>query len=240
MAISSFRSELQLRLAAEFGDAAVAETITTAVDDDCIDRLAGLVADGDIAATPLLSYEPGRIADDEVDSLWILAFGYRLADPSNEAALAGTIPPMSALMPGPTNEALAHAAAAFVDRRPVPIVAQWEAARVLTELGVANVISVEPDIDDTGAITYLSTAGVVSKGLALAAATGVNVGRAGILGHADHAVRCLRTAASVGLHGGVPDGVALPVGYDAESGQPWTRSRERYLPIDLLARSYSA
>lgn len=240
MANSSFRSALQQRLTVEFGDARVASEIASSIDDDSIERLAALLADGDPSTSPLLSYQPHRIPGDEVDSLWILAFGYRLADPSTEAELAGTIPPMSALIPGPINEALAHEAADFVARRPVPIVAQWEAARVLADLGVANVISVEPDIDDAGVITYLSTAGVVSKGLTLAAAVGVEIGQAGLLAHADHAVRCLTTAAAAGLDAAVPKGVNLPAEYDAESGQPWTRSRVSYLPADLLARSYSA
>jgi hypothetical protein len=235
----SFRAALQQRLAIELGDGPIAREIASRVDDDSIERLATLLADGDPSTSPLLSYQPYRIAGDEVDSLWILAFGYRLADPSTEAELAGTIPPMSALIPGPINEALAHEAADFVARRPVPIVAQWEAARVLADLGVANVISVEPDIDDAGTITYLSTAGVVSKGLTLAAAAGVAVGRAGLLAHADHGVRGLSTAAAAGLDAAVPEGVTLPVMYDAKSGQPWTRSRVSYLSADLLARSYS-
>lgn len=145
---------------------------------------------------------------------------------------------MSALEPGPVNEALAGAAASFVARHPVPIVAQWEVARVLRDLGVANVVSVEPDQASDGTVVYLSTAGVIEKGLRLAAEASIEVGVAGVVGHADHAGRCVRTAVAAGLDAAVPAGVHLPSAYDSESGQPWTRTRGDYIPADLMARAF--
>lgn len=213
-------------------DAAAA--VVVALADDVVDGLGDRAGD-DFEGTPLLSFSPPRIPDDAVDSLWVLAFGYRFAAGAEPAA-DGAIPPMSALRPGPVNEALAREAAAFASRRPLPIVAQWEVARVLTELGVDEVISVEPDHDDDGSVVYLSTMGVIEKGLRLLAESGREPGRAGVLGHADHAWRCVATARSAGLDAAVPEGVELPPDYDPESGQPWTRSREAYLPLDLIGR----
>jgi len=230
------REALGRRLTQEFDDADVAVEIVTAVDDSVV---AGLVerSDPDLATSPLLSYRPPAVPDAEVDSLWILAFGYRFAEGGADAGADGAIPPMSALEPGPVNEALAREAAAFVDRHPVPIVAQWEVARVLAELGVGEVISVEPDYDDDGSVIYLSTMGVLEKGLRLLDEAGLTAGRAGVLGHADHAGRCLMAARGAGLSAAVPEGVDLPADYDPESGQPWTRSRTNFVPVDLMVRS---
>jgi hypothetical protein len=144
---------------------------------------------------------------------------------------------LDAIEPGPTNEELARIAAMFVAAHPVPVIAQAQVAALLTERGVAEVISVGPDVAADGRLTYLSTAGAVAKGLALAQAAGVDVGTAGVLGHADHATRCVLTARVGGLaNAAVPEGVKLPTDYDIQSGQPWTRSRVAYIPIDLAGR----
>jgi len=122
----------------------------------------------------------------------------------------------------------------------VPVIAQWEVAQRLEELGVERVISVEPDTAADGSVTYLSTAGVAEKGLRLAADAGVDPGHAGVLCHADHAVRCLMTARAAGMTADVPEGVELPSDYDPESGQAWTRSREAWIPVDLGGRTLLA
>lgn len=237
------RVALQRRLEREFDDHALAATVANDVAHDIVERLGQRIAD-DFESAPLLSYRPPVVAADQIDSLWILAFGYRFAEGADATPLdmngSAPIPPMSDLVPGPVNEALAQAAAAFVVETPVPIVAQWEAARVLQTLGVPNVISVEPDEADDGSVDYLSTFGVLEKGLRLAAEAGVSVGRAGVLGHNDHVNRCLMAAREVGLTAAVPEGVVLPSSFDAESGQAWTRSRTAYLMVDLLARSYAS
>ena len=230
------RSALQQRLADELGDADAAATIVAAVDQDTVDRLVRR-SGGDLARTDLVSYRPVRVDDDRIDSLWVLAFGYRIA--AGQEAADVSIPPMRALEPGPINEALADAVRSFVARHPVPIVAQWEVARVLDDLGVADVISVEPDRASDGSVVYLSTAGVIEKGLRLATVAGIEVGVAGVVGHADYAQRCVRTAAAAGLDAAVPAGIRLPSTYDPESGQPWTRSRADYIPVDLMARAFT-
>jgi len=232
---SVLREELITRLMTELGDEILATEIVGLIDDRVVGALGDL---GDIATTPALSYRAPVLDDEAVDTLWILAFGYRLASSAGTEALADAgIPPMHDLLPGPTNEELARVAADFVARMPVPIIAQWEVARVLETLGVPRVISVEPDQADDGSVNYLSTAGVLAKGGRLAAEAGIVIGKAGVLGQADHASRCVITAKAEGLDAAIPAGVRLPSGYDPESGQPWTRSRAVYLSVDLMART---
>ena len=233
---SATRAELERRLIEELGDAELAAVAARRPDDELIDQLRARVGDA-IGSTPVLSYHPPTVADDDVDTLWVLAFGYRLS-PTAATHGPGEIPPMSDLVPGPINEALAREAADFVAHTPVPIVAQWEVAEVLDSMGVTNVISVEPDVAADGTVVYLSTADVLRKGLALAAAQGIDAGQAGVLGHRDHVSRCLLTAADVGMTGAVPASVRLPKVYDAESGQPWTRSRADFVPLDVFARMF--
>ncbi len=232
------RSQLSRRLAAELDDEALAEGVVAGLDDDLVDRLVA-AANGDIATGELLSYSPPTVAADQVDSLWVFSYGYRFSPEAQRSGVAGSdgVPPMEALVPGPTNAELARVAAEFVADHPVPIVAQWEVARELEALGVTGVISVEPDITDEETVSYLSTAGVAEKGLRLAAEVGITPGHAGVLCQADHAVRCVLTARRAGLTADVPEGVELPSGYDPESGQAWTRSREAWIPVDLLGRS---
>lgn len=217
-------AELERRLADELGDAEVAASTIDRLDEDTVERL--LTAADDIATSPLLCYRPALRAAEEVESLWILAFG-------NRRTADGT-----GLSPGPVNAALAEVAATFVADHPVPIIAQWETAEVLEALGVAGVISVEPDTAADGSAVYLSTAGVFEKGRRLADEEGIRPGRLGVIAHADHAGRCLLTAAAAALDAAVPTGIALPSGYDSASDQPWTRSRGAFIPVDLMARAH--
>ena len=118
------REALGRRLTQEFDDADVAVEIVTAVDDSVV---AGLVerSDPDLATSPLLSYRPPAVPDAEVDSLWVLAFGYRFAEGGADAGADGAIPPMSALEPGPVNGALPRAAARFVRWVRSPKIWSW-------------------------------------------------------------------------------------------------------------------
>lgn len=226
--------DIRRRLARELGDEELAAGVASSIDETLLQRL----ADVDIATTPLLTYRPPTAPDDRIDSLWILAFGHRVVATADDVDHDGGIPPMSDLEPGPVNERLARLAADFVSRRPVPIIAQWEVADELGALGVTDVISVTPDRAADGSVVYLSTAGVLDKGRRLVEAAGVEAGRAGLLAHADHAGRCLLTAAAAGLDAVVPDSVDLPTAYDPASGQPWTRRRADFIPVDLMARAY--
>gem|GEM_PF-687951 len=232
------RAALEARLADELGAEDLAAAVSASVGDDVLARL-NAIAGAALLTHPVLSFTPETMPDDDVESLWVFAFGYRFA-PGVAPPPDGGVPPMEALIPGPVNEALARAAADFVAEHPVPVVAQQEVAQLLEELGVDDVVSVGPDVAADGSVTYLSTAGVVDKGLRLAAEAGVEPGVAGLVCFADHAVRCQMTTVAAGLNGAVPAGVSLPRDYDPESGQPWTRDRVTYVATDLLARSLMA
>jgi hypothetical protein len=122
----------------------------------------------------------------------------------------------------------------------VPVYAQWEVADLLTEPGTSHpvnaVIAIRPEVDAEGTIHYLSTDDVAARAVAAAAAAGTELGSVGVLAHRDHAVRCVDTARRAGMTAAVPAGVELPVAYDPESGQPWTRDRGTYVLTDLKAR----
>lgn len=215
-----FRQALTERLMDELGDEATALAVVAGLDDQVLDQIEQAV-DGD-AASPDLAFVPSRVPDD-VDSLVVFAFGNRIADDG-------------ALLPGPTNEALAEITASFVSEHAVPVFAQWEVAALLVERGVPGVVSIDPDVGDDGAPVYLSTAGIAAKAVALAEAAGMELGHVGVIAHADHAVQCIMNARRVGMTADVPEGVPLPAAYDAESGQPWTRDRPTYVSTDLLGR----
>lgn len=230
------RSRLRHRLTDELGDAKLADDVVGALDDGAVAAFVDL-AGGDVETSPRLSYRPPTVAADDIDTLWVFTFGYRFAPGVDPATYESAVPPQDAIVPGPTNEELARIAAEYVAPHPVPVIAQAQVADLLTKLGVADVISVGPDVAADGTLTYRSTAGAVAKGVSLARAAGVDIGTAGILGHADHATRCVLTARAGGLaSAAVPEGVTLPTVYDIHSGQPWTRSRAAYIPTDLAGR----
>lgn len=216
-------TRLRHRLARELGDAALAEHAIARLGDDSVERL--FTAAGDVETSPLLTYRPEPHAAETIGSLWILAFGNRRD---------GAAEPLT---PGPINAALADAATAFLAARRVPVIAQWEVADVLAARGVDGVISIGPDTGDDGTTIYLSTAGVFEKGRRLATEAGIEPGSVGVVAHADHAGRCLLTAAAAGLDAVVPAGIVLPADYDSQSDQPWTRARDAFIPVDLMART---
>ncbi len=123
------RSQLARRLAAELGDEALASSTVAGLGDDVVDRL-DVLADGDIAESPALSYAPTTVTADDVDTLWVFSYGYRLTPAAEAAGVTsdGAVPPIEALEPGPTNADLARIAAEFVAEHPVPVIAQWEVA----------------------------------------------------------------------------------------------------------------
>lgn len=231
------RSQLTARLSTELDDPDGARSVVAAMDDAAV-AAAEALADGDIAGSPWLSYRPSTVPVDEIDSLWVFSYGFRFADPAADpVGLGARVPGPDELVPGPTNEALARAAADVVVDHPVPVVAQWEVARELQKLGVADVISVEPDTAPDGSVVYLSTAGVADKGLRQLTAAGTEPGQAGVLCFRYHAERCVLTARAAGLTTDVPEGADLPSKFDPKSGQDWTRSLETWIPVDLAGRT---
>jgi hypothetical protein len=221
---ADYRAALTKRLGKEYGDAALAKRIVTALGDDTVTALEAKVPLADVATSPFLAYKPPRVAADKVDSLVVFAFGNRKGADGQ-------------LEPGPMNEAIAKAVSQFVRKHPVPVYAQTEIATQLQAAGVSDVTSIDPVTAPDGTVTYLSTAGVAEQAVAKARAAGKELGTVGVVGFSDHAVRCVLTARKAGLTGAaVPKGIVLPSVYDAESNQPWTRSRAAYLPTDLLGR----
>jgi hypothetical protein len=64
-----------------------------------------------------------------------------------------------------------------------------------------------------------------------------SLGVVGVVGFADHLWRCVTTVRQLGLEAYVPKGVGMPREYDAQSGQPWCRSRLAYLMHDIMIRA---
>lgn len=238
MAASADRARLARRLTVEHGDPETAEAVAADLDDGLLELVIA-VSGGEIESSPALSSTPPTMADDEVDSLWLFSWGYRI-DPAAGIAPVGltdTPPPFAVLQPGPVNAAIARTATAFVANHPVPIIAQWEIARELDCLGARDVISVEPVQEPDGTLRYLSTPDVVTVGQQLAADAGVTVGRAGVITFSALAFPGVMAARQGGLDAAVPEGAVLPTEYDRESGQLWTRSLEAWLPVDLFGRA---
>lgn len=174
-----------------------------------------------------------------IDSIVAYAFGNRpnadsgVTDPNGGTQVA--LPD-----PGPTNELLADAVHAIYTLKPVMIYAQWEIARFLvSKYGMTpeQVYSVEPIINADGTITYLSTDGVALDAIHHAGSAAA-LGQVAVVGHRDHAKRCIQVSESRGMNAGVAAEVPLPVEYDAESGQAWTRNRGLYLVHDMYAQLF--
>lgn len=211
------------RLATEFGDASLASELVTRFGPDTLRAMEDTIGIDGADDSLLLAAGAPTVDAGEIDSLVVYAFGNRVAADG-------------ALSPGPVNEEMAALVTAFVAERPVPVYAQWEVADLLLAAGVPDVISIGREIDADGNVTYLSTAGVADKAVALAAEAGTDLGHVGVIGFADHAVRCVLTSRAAGMTADVPAGVTLPTEYDPESGQPWTRNRLDYLSVDIPAR----
>jgi hypothetical protein len=220
---ADYATALESRLAKEYGDAALAHEVVGGLNADALAQLEQRVPVADVATSPFLAYRPKRVPARTVDSLAVFAFGNRVgAD--------------GAITPGPTNEALASATEAFIKKHPVPVFAQQEIAQQLQADGVKHVTSIDPEVGPDGKLVYLSTAGAAAQIVTKARAAGVDLGTVGVVGFADHVVRCVLNADAAGMTAVVPKGVKLPSTYDAASGQPWTRDRHAYLPTDLAGR----
>lgn len=220
---AGFTEAATRRLASEFDDPALAEELVARFGAETLAAMEAAIGLDGASDSLLLAANAPTVDPGEIDSLIVYAFGNRVAADG-------------ALSPGPVNEEMASVVTAFVTERPVPVFAQWEVADLLIAAGVPGVVSIGREIDDAGNVTYLSTAGVADKAVELAAESGTDIGHVGVIGFADHAVRCVLTSRAAGTTAGIPAGVTLPAQYDAESGQPWTRNRLDYLSVDIPAR----
>lgn len=228
IAPATFADGLVARWGDELGDPALAQSLVDGLGPDGVAQFEARVGLEAVFTDPLVAMVPPTVPDDEVDSLVVYAFGNRMAADGTLSA-------------GPTNEALAQVVEDFVAEHPVPVFAQWEVADLLAESGVGDITSIDPDTGPDGEVVYLSTAGVAEKAVTLAEQQGVDLGQVGVIGFADHAVRCVLTSRAAGMAGAaVPEGVDLPSEYDPQSGQEWTRDQQTYLLTDLQGRLLSA
>ncbi|WP_416052989.1 hypothetical protein [Cupriavidus basilensis] len=171
----------------------------------------------------------------QVDRIVAYSFGNRpnaaSGNTSSNGANQAALPD-----PGPINEALADAVYKIYQMKPVKVYAQWEIARFLTsKYQLPDLHSVEPVIAADGSITYLSTDGVAAAIVALEG-TATAMGKVAVVGHRDHAKRCIQTSKARGMDAYAAQEVALPLNYDPQSGQAWTRRRDLYLVHDMYAQ----
>ncbi|MDF0606155.1 hypothetical protein HZU77_010900 [Neisseriaceae bacterium TC5R-5] len=181
-----------------------------------------------------LSWRVPQIPATQINRLVAYGFGNRPNSASGNTANNGAN--QAALPdPGPVNEALADAVYQIYQLNPVKIYAQWEIARFLLSKYQLPVISIEPIIAADGSITYLSTDGVAAAVIQQEGSAAA-MGKVGIVAHRDHAKRCINTSKLLGMDAYAVQEVALPLMYDPQSGQAWTRSRDLYLVHDIAAQ----
>jgi hypothetical protein len=194
-------------------------------DEGVARKLAPLLYD----ATMLWSYP--QMPAQEADSLIAYSFGNRLVPGADAQSLEP-----AASLPGPINASLAEAVAKIRASRTIPVYAQWEIAQILQQdYHMDRITPLYPERGGDGKITYLSTEGVAKAALRHAGSAAA-LGRVAIVGHRDHVKRCILTSQQIGLAAAAISGVPLPVGYDPQSGQPWTRDRTTYLLGDIMAQ----
>lgn len=170
-----------------------------------------------------LSWRAPEIDPMRVDTIMAFTFGNRMLSNGNRA-------------PGPVNEALADIVARLHRQRGVPVYAQWEIAEAIgARVPQDKVTAIFPGRDERAEPVYLSTSGVVSAVVAMQTEPR-SLGVIGVVGFADHLWRCVMTARQFGLDAFTPQGYVMPGEYDAQSGQPWCRSRLAYLMHDIMIR----
>lgn len=167
--------------------------------------------------------DPSSIQDDEVAAIVAFAFGNRIG-------VGGEVEP------GPVNHQLARLVGHLHARTGAPTLAQWEIAHSLTRStftdarAMGSVHSIEPVVEPDGTVRYLNTTGVAQAAAERMRAHGLEPKAAvAVVAHIDHVNRCVAELERLGIRAGVPAEMVLPADYDPESGQPWTRTRERYL-----------
>lgn len=127
--------------------------------------------------------------------------------------------------PGRSNEGLAD----VVQRLPrLPVLAQTEAARVLTRRGrlVLDIQSEARDLFALDKYAYVDTGHAAAAAARFARDAGWTT--LAVVAHPGHAARCAATCAAHGLGVVIPDEIA-DVSFDRESIQWWTRSRAAWM-----------
>ncbi|MDS0859364.1 hypothetical protein NUV25_16775 [Burkholderia pseudomultivorans] len=212
-------AQMSAKLNAQLGDAATVDAVMPAMIDVGFSWDLPTIAAAQAGA--IVAYSFGNRPN--------AASGNTSSTGGNQAALPD---------PGPVNEALADAVHAIYRLKPVKVYAQWEIARFLVSkygMGTDVLTSIEPQIASDGTIVYLSTAGVAAAAVSRAGGAAA-MGKVAVVGHRDHAKRCIQTSRQAGMQAAAVAEVPLPTLYDPQSGQPWTRNRNLYLVHDMYAQ----
>lgn len=203
--------------------------LTMELGDKCVSAV--LAEDLDIT---IFDSHPPYISIGDTDILIAFAFGNRenVSGSKNELA-----------QPGPMNKDLADCCAKAYRMKPMRMYVQWEIARYLAskemypDIPADDIVSIEPEWDDQGNLTYLSTDGVlqaiINKHFG---GNSASVGTAAVIGHGDHVKRCVMTCQMRNVKGYALREVTLPVWYDKQSSQVWTRRRDLYVLNDMANR----
>ncbi|WP_298772739.1 hypothetical protein [uncultured Shewanella sp.] len=158
------------------------------------------------------------------DSIIAYSFGNRIDEKGNK-------------LPGPMNEQIADRVVKIFEQNQKPVYAQWEVAQAIGDRIPADLLfSIYPKIDPQGKVIYLSTLGVAKEVVRLAKGA-EHLGTAIVVAFADHSLRAVNLSREVGIDAYGPKGVSLPKGYDADSGQAWTRSREAFTLYEIKTRA---
>ncbi len=219
---SNLLTQIEAKMNLQLGDAKLASIVSPIILDFCF------------------NWELPQIKANQINSIIGYAFGNRPNEQSGNTSSNGG---NQAAMPdpGPMNEALADTIYSIYKLKPVKIYAQWEIARFLTSKYHVEkdvLTSIEPIIASDGTIIYLSTDDVANTIIKISGGASA-LGNAAIVGHRDHAKRCILTSQLRGIQAAVVQEVPLPMIYDEQSGQPWTRSRDLYLIHDIYAQLYT-
>jgi len=202
--------------AAQMG--AVTQYLTTELGDADV-----AAAMSQIIANDILVWKPPVMPVSEVNAIVAYAFGNRIADNGNRS-------------PGPMNQALAELVVRLYLQTGAPVYAQWEIAESIgNRIPKDKLITINPGRDAQAEPVYLSTVGVASEVVKLSGG-GAKLGKVAVIGFYDHIKRCVDTSIAAGMTAAAPAGYDMPKAYDAQSGQPWTRSRLAYLMHDIRVR----
>ena len=177
----------------------------------------------EVIMADVLQWKPPLIAPKEVDTILGYTFGNRIDANGNRS-------------PGPVNTAIAEIAVGLHEETGAPVYAQWEVAEAIGKrIASRHLVSITPPRDARAEPVYLSTNGVAAA-VVNRAGGGKRLGKVAVVGFADHIKRCVDTSRRTGMDAAAPGGYTMPAAYDADSGQPWTRSRLAYLVHDLMCR----
>lgn len=169
-----------------------------------------------------MTWTAPAVAPEQISAIMAFTFGNRMLPNGNRS-------------PGPVNQRLADIAVRLHAMSGARVFAQWEVAEAIgSQIPAAAVVAINPGHDERAEPVYLSTSGVIAE-IARQVDPG-SLGQVGIVAFGDHLFRCVTTACAFGFEAAAPAGFIMPRDYDAQSGQPWCRSRMAYLLHDIMIR----